>query len=283
MSLDIDATWLLPPDESGYGFDNVTVGDLPPALLDRYISAARKISRLAVGITETSLRSDIIRLPADRTQEEHVAGLPIGTRGGVSVSYTFAQDAEYEIQIRLARDLTGNVGGLRSQDPQPLELLIDREIVETFLVVRPNGPDHSVVDEYFKVRVPVSAGPHDVGITFPKQSSALYETARQPLQSHFNETRHPRQTPAIYQVSITGPYAPRASTTRRAAARYSFAGQQSPARKRRARGIFSPQQCGARTVGRSPTRMWRGRWPSIAKDDPREIPMQVSMRASMPV
>ena len=176
LHLDIDATSLLPADESGHGFDNVTVGDLPPALLDRYISAAQKISRLAVGGAQTSLQSDVIRMPADRTQEEHVAGLPIGTRGGVSFSYTFAQDGEYDIQIRLARNRVGDIGGLKDPDPQPLELLLDREIVQTFLVVRPDGPDHSVVDKYFDVRIPVTAGPHDVGVTFPKQSSALLET-----------------------------------------------------------------------------------------------------------
>src|SRR6266481_8501852 len=77
LLLDIDANSLLPPDESGYGFDNVTVGDLPPALLDRYISAAQKISRLAIGSAQTSsLQSDIIRVPPDVTQEEHVPGLP---------------------------------------------------------------------------------------------------------------------------------------------------------------------------------------------------------------
>ena len=85
LSVDIDAASLLPADESGHGFDNVTVGDLPPALLDRYISAAQKISALAIGSTQTSLQSDIIRVPPDVTQEEHVPGLPIGTRGGVSV------------------------------------------------------------------------------------------------------------------------------------------------------------------------------------------------------
>ena len=115
LALDIDAASLLPPDESGHGFDNVTVGDLPPTLLDRYISAAQKISRLAIGSTQSSLQSDIIRLPADLTQEDHVPGLPIGTRGGVSIPYTFAQDGEYEIQIWLARDLKGNVGGLRDR------------------------------------------------------------------------------------------------------------------------------------------------------------------------
>ena len=63
LALDIDATALLPSDDSGYGFDNVNVGDLSPALLDRYMSAAQKISRLAVGSTQTSLQSEIIRVP----------------------------------------------------------------------------------------------------------------------------------------------------------------------------------------------------------------------------
>src|SRR2546422_6292713 len=61
LLLDIDATSLLPPDESGYGFDNVTVGDLPPALLDRYISAAQKISRLAIRSAQTSVHGDTLR------------------------------------------------------------------------------------------------------------------------------------------------------------------------------------------------------------------------------
>ena len=208
LSLDIDATSLLPSDESGYGFDNVTVGDLPPVLLDRYISAAQKISRLAVGTTQTSLQSDVIRVPADFTQEEHVAGLPIGTRGGVSFPYTFAQDGAYDIQIRLARNRTGNVGGLRGSQKHKLDLLLDRKLVATFPVARPDGPDHSVVDKYLRIRTGVTAGPHEVGVAFHKQSSSLLETERQPLQSHFNEQRHPRLTPAVYQVSITGPYAP---------------------------------------------------------------------------
>ncbi len=68
LALDIDATALLPPDESGYGFDNVNVGDLSPALLDRYIAAAQKISRLAVGSTQASLQSDVISVPPDATR-----------------------------------------------------------------------------------------------------------------------------------------------------------------------------------------------------------------------
>ncbi|PYT24725.1 MAG: hypothetical protein DMG58_25585, partial [Acidobacteria bacterium] len=208
LLLDIDATSLLPPDESGHGFDNVTVGDLPPALLDRYISAAQKISRLAIGSTQASLQSDIIHVPPDVTQEEHVPGLPIGTRGGVSVRYTFAQDGEYDIQVYLARSYSGNVEGLRDPQPHEMKLLLDRTPIGTITVQKPANGDDALLDKNLKIRVPVTAGPHDVGVTFVRNSSSLLETARQPLQSHFNERRHPRITPAISQFSITGPYAP---------------------------------------------------------------------------
>ena len=208
LLLDIDATSLLPSDESGHGFDNVTVGDLPPALLDRYISAAQKISRLAIGGAPASLESDIIRVPPDVTQEEHVPGLPIGTRGGVSVRYTFAQDGEYDIQVYLARGYSGNIDGLRDPQPHEMKLLLDRTPIGTITVQKPANGDDALLDKNLKIRVPVTAGPHDVGVTFVRNSSSLLETARQPLQAHFNERRHPRVTPAISQVSITGPYAP---------------------------------------------------------------------------
>ena len=208
LALDIDAAALLPPDESGHGFDNVTVGDLPPALLDRYISAARSISRLAVGAARSSVDSTVVRVPPDVTQEAHVPGLPIGTRGGALVAHTFPQDGEYDIQVRLARNRSGNIGGLRDPRPHTLELLLDRVPVASFTVARPPGGDDTLLDRDLKVRVPVAAGPHALGVTFPRDGGSLIETERQPLQSHFNEQRHPRQTPAIYQVTITGPYAP---------------------------------------------------------------------------
>jgi uncharacterized protein DUF1592/uncharacterized protein DUF1588/uncharacterized protein DUF1587/uncharacterized protein DUF1585/uncharacterized protein DUF1595/cytochrome c len=206
LALDIDAASLLPPDDSGHGFDNVTVSDLPPTLLDRYISAAQKISRLAIGTTESSLQSDIIRLPADLTQEDHLPGLPLGTRGGVSVSHTFARDGEYEIQVWLARDLEGNVSGLREARPHELMVLVDRQPIANFTIEKPAGGDATVVDKNLKARVTVPAGPHEIGVTFVKDGSSLLETARQPLQSHFNDRRHPRSAPAIDQISLTGPY-----------------------------------------------------------------------------
>ena len=213
LALDVDVTSLLPADESSYGFDNVTVGDLSPTLLDRYVSAAEKISHLAIGRPSRSPGGETIRTPADLTQEEHIEGLPIGTRGGALVNYTFPENGEYEVQIRLTRDRDEHVEGL--SEPHDLELLLDRQRVQLFTVkppVREAGvpeaqqPSHAKVDQHLKIRIPVTAGPHAVGVTFPKKPSVLLETARQPYQTHFNSYRHPRIQPAIYSVSIIGPY-----------------------------------------------------------------------------
>jgi mono/diheme cytochrome c family protein len=204
LAVEIDATTLLPPDEAGHGFDNVTVGTLSPTLLDRYITAAQKISRLAVGGTRRTPGGDTIRVKSDITQEDRVEGLPPGTRGGTLIRYTFPRDGDYDFQIRLARDRNEHVEGLK--EAHEVLILIDKEQVKSFTVKPPGKEDHAHVDDHVKVRLPVKAGPHDLGVTFLKNPTDLIETLRQPYQSHFNMHRHPRQTPAVYQVTVTGPY-----------------------------------------------------------------------------
>src|SRR6185295_10994580 len=205
LALDIDAASLLPADESGHGFDNVTVGDLPATLLNRYIAAAQKISRLAVG-NAPALQSDTIQVAADLTQEDQLPGMPIGTRGGVSISHTFPRDGEYDIQILLARNLEGVVSGLREARPHELLVLIDRDPVKTFTVQKTG--DDTQADKDLKARVKVSAGPHNFAVTFVKEGSSLTDTFRQPTESRYNDRRYPRTVPGLSQVSITGPYAP---------------------------------------------------------------------------
>ncbi len=205
LALDIDSATLLPKDDASHGFDNVTVGVLSPTLLDRYISAAQKISRLAIGAPRRAPGGDTIRIRPDVTQEEHVEGLPLGTRGGALLPYTFPRDGEYEIQIRLTRDRNEEVEGLR--EAHELEVLLDRERVKLFNVAPPKGDKNfEKVDAHLKARIPVTAGPHQLGVTFLKNPSELLETKRQPYNAHFNTHRHPRITPAIYQISINGPY-----------------------------------------------------------------------------
>jgi hypothetical protein len=214
LALDVDVASLLPADDASYGFDNVTVGDLSPTLLDRYVSAAEKISRVAVGRPSRSPDGETIRIQPDLTQEGHIEGLPIGTRGGALVRYTFPMDGEYEIQIRLTRDRDEHVEGLN--EPHDLEVLVDRDRAQLFTVKPPQGsagssedsqPSHATVDQHLKIRMPVKAGPHAVGVAFLKNPSALLETPRQPYQAHFNSYRHPRIQPAIYSIAIIGPFA----------------------------------------------------------------------------
>ena len=204
LAVDVDAASLLPADEAGHGFDNVTVGNLSPTLLDRYITAAQKISRLAVGAAQRSPGGDTIRVRPDISQEGHVEGLPIGTRGGTLIRYTFPRDGEYDVQIRLARDRNEHIEGLR--ESHELEVLLDRERVQTFTVSPPPGKDFQHVDDHLKLRLSVKAGPHDLGVTFVKEPSSLLETVRQPYHARFNMHRHPRVSPAVYQVTITGPF-----------------------------------------------------------------------------
>jgi hypothetical protein len=205
LALDIDAAALLPKDEVSHGFDNVEAANLSPTLLNRYITAAETISRLAVGAPRPAPGGDTFRIPPDVTQEEHAEGLPLGTRGGTLIPYTFPRDGEYEIQIRLARDRNEEVEGLR--EPHEVLVLVDRHPVKSFMVAPP-GSDRNFekVDAHLKFRLRIDAGPHEVGVTFAKNPSSLLETKRQPYQAHYNMHRHPRLTPAIYQVSINGPY-----------------------------------------------------------------------------
>jgi hypothetical protein len=88
--------------------------------------------------------------------------------------------------------------------------LLDRKRLTSFTVKPPpKNEGHNDVDKHLKARVAVSAGPHDLGVTFVQNPSSLLETKRQPYQAHYNLHRHPRISPAIYQVSITGPYGPK--------------------------------------------------------------------------
>ncbi len=208
LALDIDATALMPADEANHGFDSAPLGDLSPTLLDRYITAAQKISRLAVGRAPQTPNSETFRPPPDLTQEGHVEGLPLGTRGGMCIPYTFPQDGEYDVQVRLTRDRNEEVEGLR--EPHELQFLLDRRYMASFTVKPPSrGEGHDKVDANLKTRISVSAGPHDLGVTFVQNPFSLLETKRQPYQAFYNLHRHPRISPAVYQVSITGPYNPK--------------------------------------------------------------------------
>lgn len=203
LAIDFDAKAALPTDEISHGFDNITVGDLPPALLDRYISAAQKIAQLAVGISAKP-ELTTVRMRGDVTQEYYVSGLPLGTRGGVLIPQVFAHEGDYDIQVRLQRDRNEQVEGMTGE--YALQILLDREMKSEFTVVPTTDKNYEKIDAHLKTRLHIMAGQHEVGVTFLPTGSPLLERLRQPYKSSYNLHRHPRLSPAVYQVTITGPY-----------------------------------------------------------------------------
>ncbi len=177
LGVEINAADLLPADQSSHGFDNVTVGDLSPGLLTRYVRAAEKIARLAVGTPTGRPDGTTFRIKADVTQERHVPGLPLGTRGGGLFRHHFRQAGDYELQIRLTRDRNDEVEGLHGK--HRLEVLLDRKRVAAFDVERPkSGKLADFDDSRLRARFKAPAGPHDLGVTFVRRGASVEETKR---------------------------------------------------------------------------------------------------------
>jgi mono/diheme cytochrome c family protein len=140
LALDINVNTLLPADGSSQGFDNLAEAlAVSPSLIQGYVSAAMKISRLAVGDRTLAPSQTTFAPPPGLAQNRHIDGLPLGTRGGVVFRHTFPLDAEYEFAL-----------GGRGGGPGGLDLTLDGAQLR---VENPRG-----------FRVKVSAGPHTIGV-----------------------------------------------------------------------------------------------------------------------
>jgi cytochrome c551/c552 len=214
LDLQVDVTDLLPADDESNGFDNIAgVLRVSPSLLEQYLSAARRISSLAVG-SDTDVVRLAYRISPDDSQEDHVEGLPLGTRGGLLFRHNFPQDAEYEFATFLLRNIVGYMKGLEYE--HLFEVSIDGERV--FAVPVGGEADNKAsdanmseaankIDDRLKTRVKVKAGPHMVGVTFVRRNASESD---EPLQPH--ERDHDLQNmngiPIIDHVNLTGPYNP---------------------------------------------------------------------------
>jgi hypothetical protein len=215
LVLDIDAAAFLPADDSSRGFDNQagTLG-LSPALLEAYLGAAGKISRLALGRVEAPTQA-LYRVAADATQNYHVEGLPFGTRGGILVEHFFPVDAEYNLKVYSVN--LGNMGNFRpfgEMRGEQLEVLLDGARValvdwdEAFNLNRGFGGGNGQL-KTIDVRVPVTAGPHRVGVTFLATNYAPGLDINRPFERSTIETGGlPGYSfyPHIGSVRIDGPY-----------------------------------------------------------------------------
>jgi hypothetical protein len=213
LALDIDASAYLPNDSEAYGFDNIAdVLGTDPSLMDRYLSAAWKITSAAMGDTNLAPAVATYRVPPDRSQRDHVAGLPLGTRGGMLVSHHFPVDGEYVIKPKLWRNTVDVVRG--TETPHDLEVSLDGAQVS---LTRFGGPEDEVpaqmfpgktadeIDRRFETRVVVTAGQHDVGVAFAKKSSASRLDVLQAFEREKHDARMDVGIPELDQIVIEGP------------------------------------------------------------------------------
>ena len=243
LGVQVDGTLMLPPDEQAHGFDtNADALSVVPALLDRYLTAAAKISRLAVG--DPSLRPAFERYTAVRNNSNERTWLwqtdrlgeefPLGSRGGIAARHYFPVDGEYVLRARLDKTYTGMVRGLNV--PNEIEFRVDGRMVGQFTLWGPemsaagaratssDYPDSGnplfTADDGLEVRVPLKAGLHEVTVTAVKTDGSKPEGLgpdRIPIWGH--DYDGDIRAPLVFSVLlIGGPYegsVPHASLSRR--------------------------------------------------------------------
>jgi hypothetical protein len=205
LSLDVDATKFLPPDDSSHGFDNMAgTLTMSPALMEAYLSAAGKISRLAVGDAAPP-RQAVFDVPADTAQNYHIEGLPFGTRGGILIKYVFPSDGEYAFKVKgVTGYFTAVLGGIKGEQ---LEVMVDGELVKKFdwdkEISNTTGNGRATP------RIAVKAGMHTVGVTFLATNDIPESEVNKPFERTMNT---PGSIPGflfyphVGQVEVEGPY-----------------------------------------------------------------------------
>ncbi len=230
LDLEVDGRALLPPDDADLGFDNMAdILSMSPARLERYLSAARRIARLALGDPAGAPTSETHVVPKLRFQDHRMSeDLPFGSRGGLAIRHHFPVDAEYDIRIRLRRQLYGYIRGLQTR--QQLEVRIDGRRVAAFTVGGPRGTpppqtytgtvlgdraweEHTLHgDGSLALRVPVAAGPRRLGVAFVQERTerdgVLQPRATAKTLAIAERWSSPSEAPeaAVELVSVSGPF-----------------------------------------------------------------------------
>jgi mono/diheme cytochrome c family protein len=220
----VDIASLLPADDSGYGFDNIgDVLTVSPLLLEGYLTAARKISRIAVGDRDAQPAAQTYDMPRFLMQNARMSeNLPLGTRGGLAIRHDFPLDADYTLKISLQRN--GYTYVLGTEHARELDVRIDGKMIKAFTVggdykgKRPDQPssfgqgDYEryllTADQNLELRFPATAGTHLVQVTFPSQTEEPEGVFEPPITDYsyaLSYGRHDTE-PAVASVTINGPF-----------------------------------------------------------------------------
>jgi len=205
LALEIDVAELLPADDIGYGFDNIAdVLQVSPVLLERYLSAARKISRVAVGDPTVPVSYQTYGVPHGLVQVDRLSeAAPVGSRGGTIVRHLFPVDGEYEISVTLARNRDDEYLGLARE--RKLDLRLDDRRLQLFAIA---ANSKKVVlgagtppDAHLKIRVPVKAGTRELAATFLKDTvlkEGIIERVRDDEVTTYFE--------GVASITVAGPF-----------------------------------------------------------------------------
>ena len=257
LALEVDATKFLPADDSTRGFDNIAGAlTMSPALMEAYLSAAGKISRLALGDVDAPTQA-VFDVPADTAQNHHIEGLPFGTRGGILIKHQFPADGEYTFKVK---GVTGYfqavLGGITGEQ---LEVTVDGERVKLFdwdkEIANTTGNGRSTP------RIPIKAGPAHGRRDVPRHQRPPGHGAEPAVPA---DDEHAGLDSGLHVLSARRPGGDRRSVQRQgrgdtASRRKIFACRPARARARgsaRARARSSPRSRSARSAGRRPPPTW---------------------------
>jgi len=213
LDLEVDAAALLPPDDAAFGFDNnADLLGVSPALIERYVAAADRVSALALG-SATMPGSETYRVRQDRSQDQHIDGLPLGTVGGLVTTHAFPVDGEYRLSLELFRTNLEAIRGL--EHPHQIEISVDgRQVfVDTIGGARDQGGPQAgavtdrmdAIDARLQVQLPITAGPHVVGAAFVRKLGAGTNRLRPFLRSSAG-TYDATGRPHIETLTVAGPF-----------------------------------------------------------------------------
>ena len=212
LKIDVDVNAFLPPDTMSQGFDNIAdVQNFSATLLEGYLRAADRVSRLAVGDPQVSPSEATYKVPRTASQLRRAEGAPFGTRGGVAVVYNFPADGDYIFRVMLHPDLVGALFGMTAGDQEKIEISVDGERVALLSIdpfmheADPNGMTMATEP------IAVKAGPRPVAAAFLKRFEGPVDDLMGPHEhtladTDIGTTRGITTVPHLRDFTIGGPY-----------------------------------------------------------------------------
>ncbi len=214
LGLDLDIASLLPPDNSSYGFDNIAdILSMSSTLLEGYLTAADRVSAIAVGDPDFSPEEAHYPVSNSLSQDKYIEGMPLGTRGGIRIEHNFPLDALYEIHTKFLGNSVDAIRGLQfphqfeiAMDGQRIKLVTIGGNVDYNLMMENSAASKLVIEQRTQIAVPVRAGTHVLTVTFVEKTGAVETQQLQPFERINFDPVALAGIPSVANVMIRGPF-----------------------------------------------------------------------------